>query len=169
MMEMDLENRKIPVAAGLLGLIILALVAVRLPMAAAAYNTSIGVQPIEAQNITVTDIEQTEDSIAFNLNLTVENPNFFPARIDRITYTVYLADEKLGNGDIRGKTLSGNSRADLIDRFEVNGSEAVDAGISSFAAYLTGETVYLRVEGDMHIGAAPLEVKVPFERRRPIN
>lgn len=99
----------------------------------------------------------------------MKNPNPFNAKVDRISYTVYVSDNQVTSGSTpKAITIPANSEREIKDRVEVDLGGALGAGVDALANGLTGETTYVRIDGNLHVDAGPATFSIPFSRRKPL-
>lgn len=142
----------------------------QLMMAAGITGQATGgaVEPLQVGSPNFDDLDWN-DGLVIEWSIPVENPNPFPATVDKITYSVYVDDEEVSEGTIsKGETIPANGESDLTDRVRPDISESLSAGAGTMWNELTGETTYVKVKGDIHVSAGPTTFKVPFENREPL-
>lgn len=128
------------------------------------------IQPLEIGQPRLDDIDLGSNGLSFIFEVPVENPNPYPAQVDRITYDAYVDDEKVAEGNIPGgNTIPAKGSEEIRDRVNADMTESFAAGAGVFANTITGETSYLELDGKLHMDVGPGSVEVPFNQRSAIN
>lgn len=132
--------------------------------------TAGAVEPLQVGNPSLEDIDLGTDGLSYEMAIPVENPNPFPAAVDKITYTTEIDGEEVGEGTIEKRnSIPPNSEAELTDTVQVDLTESLSAGIGSMIDSFTGETTYLVVDGEIHTTIGPVSTSTPFEEKTAIN
>lgn len=173
-----MRSRNKGVARGflVLGLVtILGLVVVpRLPqfmMAVGMTGQATGgtVQQLQVGQPRFDDID-IENGLVFEFTIPVENPNPFPAKVDRITYSAEIDGEEVAEGSIpKGEMIPAGGKEELTDRVQADLTESLSAGGSYVWDSIRNKETYLVVSGQVHVSAGPATFSIPFQTKRAIN
>ncbi len=151
------------VLIGVLGV----LVVPRLPEIMMALGISEGpVQQLEVGSPTIEDIRSNG---TIEVAIPVSNPNSFDAKIDRISYTVYIDGSEVWSGDTQKvETVPANSETEITDSVQADLGGALDAGVGAIENSISGEETYLQLEGEVHVNIGPASFSVPFSQRKQL-
>jgi LEA14-like dessication related protein len=128
------------------------------------------IQPLEVGEPSLEDIDIGAQGLIFVFKIPVENPNPYPANLDRISYKAYINGEKITEGSMQESTvIPAKGKRQIRDRVNADITGFAIGGVDVLSNKLKGEKSHLEIEGQLHFGSGPITLDVPFKKRSALN
>ncbi|MBD3387343.1 MAG: hypothetical protein GF416_00150 [Candidatus Altiarchaeales archaeon] len=118
----------------------------------------------ESVNVLGVDVPK---QLKFNVSLDVENPNMLSLKVTGAYYQLYLNDEPVGEGSIKGPVeVPARSGKELTSEVDIS----VLSGAKGLLEYLQGREIALTARGSATVELPLVGVQtIPFEERQNIT